>query len=555
MNVSDWMTKSEIDVSKRSSSVSSKHKLLRYDYKETTGDMLQKGNFPEEQESDSVDCTAKESENVEMAESFIPTSQKHKSTKSVHNLSDTSMRPLHETLESANKSLRRSMELNSKNALSNAEICPTVQALGDDNLSGYQKELDRKSAIDFEVGYQTDKNAKTSKIRQNSLHDHAMNLDAEHLEHIKASPGRRISRQLRKSITNNMVIETKPELEITHGRSRRSCRSLLPDCKAKLESPCMINQAEMTNYMSSSSPSFAHFESFGSQHTHKSSIEDSKIHHECPSLEVASFIVGAETETLKGTSSVLEQNTDAEKSVRKLRSLRRSAARSNKDHSQSEAIEKEEAKQVLSVAMPEGNRQENLNPKLRRSRRSVAKTDTFTLHESVPSELSTGEVEMKSFETPKSTTSRKSLICTSALTALQEDEQQLMMHKVEENCGFVGKSLSDSIAGSPSALKELVLNQDVSSAVERETALSIDICSERETVSNDIVLSVQKTPMRTRRSLHLPGASDGFLTPGLPLSIQKRSTAKRRRTATMIALSSAKSPEEAYVSFVYLVFV
>lgn len=92
-------------------------------------------------------------------------------------------------------------------------------------------------------------------------------------------------------------------------------------------------------------------------------------------------------------------------------------------------------------------------------------------------------------------------------------------------------------------------NEDTSDAVpsvEKPAALAKNV-SIAEVVQSKVVSPEATTPKRSKRQLYSMQAKDDlFLTPGPPVPSQKRSAAKRRRrTATMVALSTAKSPEEA----------
>lgn len=104
----------------------------------------------------------------------------------------------------------------------------------------------------------------------------------------------------------------------------------------------------------------------------------------------------------------------------------------------------------------------------------------------------------------------------------------------------------------PSVMKELTGEDTPSKLVAAtigDTQMSTPRCSNAELEMNEekdkgcspgYENDGMKSPYQLRRR-----RSTSFLTPGPPLSSVKRSKAKRRRTDIMIALASAKSPEEA----------
>lgn len=116
----------------------------------------------------------------------------------------------------------------------------------------------------------------------------------------------------------------------------------------------------------------------------------------------------------------------------------------------------------------------------------------------------------------------------------------------------LGRSRRSSAAplntGAESASKTPVINTELdrhlSAPVTAQTGDMSDMAerleSERQPQHASPATAEAAQRLKRRRS-----ADCAFRSPGLPLSVQKQSATKRRRTATMIALSSAKSPEEA----------
>ncbi|KAL8577103.1 hypothetical protein ACOMHN_049792 [Nucella lapillus] len=185
--------------------------------------------------------------------------------------------------------------------------------------------------------------------------------------------------------------------------------------------------------------------------------------------------------------------------------------------------------------------------KSKRSRRSAAAKAEETVQET--------EVhveEKKDEQEPKSTASRRSGRSDlpdggdSQSTKADDEAMEVNMEEGKGDQADVstpkksGRSCRRSIINQ---LKDSVENQDSATTEEKPVSGKKSVTLVEPF---PLVGGAPSTPENPGHNLRGRRAKDDlFLTPGPPVTSQKRSTTKRRRTATMVALSSAKSPEEA----------
>ena len=272
-----------------------------------------------------------------------------------------------------------------------------------------------------------------------------------------------------------------------------------------------------------------------------------------------------------GTVESQEEDTKVKSPVKRRRSSRRSTIAKSESVAQpttgAAAIEAiaEEASSSSQPSQPGSEKAERRTPrKARRScRSSVAEDEVAVQEDEAPMEVvpetqeGTENQDEKKRRSRASRGERRSRRSRLPNTNTVEESVPMETEAMETAAEAIDNAEQ---AGAPSAKKRRrsrcsVAKQQEEAAKNDEIASGTLLSLEKpagsaekaglvEVVQNEVVPPEATTPKSGKRSLR--GKDGPFLTPGPPVSSQRRSTAKRRRrTATMVALSTAKSPEEA----------
>ena len=271
-----------------------------------------------------------------------------------------------------------------------------------------------------------------------------------------------------------------------------------------------------------------------------------------------------------GTVESQEEDTKVKSPVKRRRSSRRSTIARSESVAQpttgAAAIEAiaEEASSSSQPSQPGSEKVERRTPrKARRScRSSVAEDEAAVQEDAAPMEVVPETQEGTENQDEKKRRSRASrgerrsrrsqLPNTNTVEESVHMETEAMETAAEavdnaEQAGALSAKKRRSRRSVAKQQEEAAKNDEIASG----TLLSLEKpvgSAEKagfvEVVQSEAVPPEATTPKSGKRSLR--GKDGPFLTPGPPISSQRRSTAKRRRrTATMVALSTAKSPEEA----------
>ena len=258
-----------------------------------------------------------------------------------------------------------------------------------------------------------------------------------------------------------------------------------------------------------------------------------------------------------------EEDTKVKSPVKWRRSSRRSTIAKSESVAQTttgaaaiEAI----AEEASSSSQPGSEKVERRTPrKTRRScRSSVAEDEVVVQEDEAPMEMvpetqegtenqdekkrrsraSRGERRSRRSQLPNTNTVEESVPTETAAEAVDNTEQAgaPSAKKRRRSCRSVTKQQEEAAKNDEIASGTLLSLEKPAGLAEKAGLV--------EVVQSEVVPPEATTPKSSKRSLR--GKDGPFLTPGPPVSSQRRSTAKRRRrTATMVALSTAKSPEEA----------
>lgn len=264
-----------------------------------------------------------------------------------------------------------------------------------------------------------------------------------------------------------------------------------------------------------------------------------------------------------GTVESQEEDTKVKSPVKRRRSSRRSTIAKSESVAQpttgAAAIEAiaEEASSSSQPSQPGSKKAECKTPrKARRScRSSVAEDEVAVQEDEAPIEVvpetqegtenqdekkrrSRGKRRSRRSQLPNTNTVEESVPMETAAEAIDNAEQAGAPSAKKRRRGrrSVAKQQEEAAKNDAIASGTLLSLENPAGSAEKAGLV--------EVVQSEVVPPEATTPKSGKRSLR--GKDGPFLTPGPPVSSQRRSTAKRRRrTATMVALSTAKSPEEA----------
>ncbi|XP_076440855.1 uncharacterized protein LOC143280156 [Babylonia areolata] len=226
---------------------------------------------------------------------------------------------------------------------------------------------------------------------------------------------------------------------------------------------------------------------------------------------------------------------------------RRRSRRSVKSESvvESENIQDsvEEAPASTQPSLPEKITEEKETPsRSRRSRRS-----TTARSKQIESEEKSDEQEQKPSSTKKSTRWILPSAGNNEQPKLADTEDISVGENTEKADAHSPQKTRRSRCSVAKKQEEVTENKDdILGEKKLELGSMTETAAEGTQMETELSAALRTPENRGHNLCGRHAKDDMFLTPGLPISSQKRSTAKRkRRTATMIALSSAKSPEEA----------
>ena len=252
----------------------------------------------------------------------------------------------------------------------------------------------------------------------------------------------------------------------------------------------------------------------------------------------------------------VQEQADEVKEVQSPAKRRRRSRRSVASKTESEARSSLETgiEGILTHVAPSDHTEDPVaGGKTRKSRRSSTSQGKSSVQEESSLMETLPEVEEEAQKPDKGEVSKKGRHSRRSVlpaTPLSEEVEPTAMKSTESDTG-TNVELVDDGSNKKQQKRHSLVKKQGERPVENTEQVSSSVEPGRPTkkvtlanLASEVTLPEPSTPERQHNLRTRRAKDDMFLTPGAPASSKKQS-ARRRRTAAMIALSTAKSPEEA----------